>query len=804
MKRAARSQLVPARTLRAAIAGGAVGRALLAAGAVGRALLAAGAVGRAAGAVGRALLAAGAVGLTLLAAVSWPIPAGELALSRASSLRIEARDGTLLRELVARDGEGHAAPAHLDALPPHVWQAFVAAEDARFFRHPGVDPLAILRALRADVRQRRLAQGASTITQQLARLLRPHPRSLSGKLSEALFALRLEAHLSKRALLEQYLTRIPLGNDVRGVEAAARLYFDRPASALTPLQAALLAALPRSPAALDPLKRPARARAAALRVLARMEQCGFLRARDFAEAPLDLAAERLQRAFAAAHFVEEVARHRTPEVAVRVRTTLDLQLQAAVEDALRAQVALLADRRVSSAAAIVLDNQSGEVLAWVGSPDWFDEQHAGRLDAVRTLRQPGSALKPFAYGEAFEKHGMTAATLLSDVESHFSTTSGDYVPKNYDRRAHGPVRARVALASSYNVPAVRVAEKVTAASLLQVLRTAGFDSLTRDSDHYGLGLVLGDGEVTLLELARAYAGLARGGVVRDVVLVKSAEDAAGAEVKLPSPWSRRLFQPATAALVTDILTDAGARAPGFGLDNVLRLPFRVAAKTGTSRAFTDNWTVGSTRERTVAVWVGNMSGETMQHVSGITGAGPLFHEVMALAMAGAGEPQPLFDDPSLEPREICALSGKLAGPHCPSHVRERFAAGTAPREPCDMHTGDGLDVGPRFYDWAAREGLRTLSSAQGAQPLAALAFPADGDEFMRSPDLPDALQTIPVRAIAPRGSSALELRLDEGERVPLAPPFSSRVPARRGRHELRLYRRGLAEPDARVSFLVDG
>jgi penicillin-binding protein 1C len=692
-------------------------------------------------------------------AVLWPVSGEELSLRNAISLRVEARDGTLLRELASRD-QDHAGPARLDQLPPHVWRAFIEAEDRRFWKHPGVDPLALARALREDVKRRRFAQGGSTITMQLARLVRPHRRGISYKLSEMLLALRLERSFSKRQILEQYLTRVPLGNDVRGVEAAARLYFDRPARALTVKQARLLASLPRSPAALDP----------------------FRRALD---PELDVARERVRRAFDAPHFVEEIAR-RAPAGAAVVRTTLDLSLQRAVEGAVREQLSDLADKRVGSAAAIVIDNDTGEVLAYVGSPDWFDEERAGRIDAVRARRQPGSTLKPFAYAQAMERHGLTAATLLSDVESHF----GDYVPKNYDRRAHGPVRARLALASSYNVPAVRVAEKVSAPELLLTLRRAGFESLTQDADHYGLGLVLGDGEVSLLELARAYSALARGGVLRDLRFIAGE----------PSR-ERRIFSASTAALVADILSDAASRAPAFGLDNALRFPFPAAAKTGTSRAFTDNWTVGFTRERTVGVWVGNMSGQTMKHVSGITGAGPLFHRILSLAMAGVPRPAPLYQA-VLEEHEICALSGELAGPACPSAVRERFASGTAPRAQCTMHSGAGVDLGPRFYDWAAREGVHTRSAGRGGR--AELAFPRDGDQFLRGHDLPDAFQTIPVRALAPSGGGSLELQLDSQARVELPAPFSARIPARRGRHVLRIFRAGRTEPDASASFTVDG
>ncbi len=757
----------------------------------------------------RALLALPSVALLGLAiAIAVPVPEEETALAQAASLRVEARDGSLLRELVARDGEGHAAPAHLDQLPPHVWQAFVAAEDGRFFSHPGIDPLALARAAAVDLKRRKLAQGGSGIAQQLARMIEPRPRSLWGKAREAIFALRLTRTLGRGRVLEQYLSRVPLGNDVRGIEAASRLYFDRPARALTPLQAALLAAIPRSPSAFDPLRHEARARAAAGRVLASMRQHGFLDDAQLAlakEAPLDLARERFAAAFEAPHFVEEIARHKSPRAAVAVRTTLDLSLQRKLEQAVREELSLLEGKRATSAAALILDNDSGEVLAYVGSPDWFDEDAQGRMDGVRTHRQPGSALKPFVYGAAIDQGLITPATLLPDVESHFSTPGGDYVPKNYDRRAHGPVRARVALASSYNVPAVRVAEKLGAPEVLRVLRQAGFASLTQDADHYGLGLVLGDGEVSLEELARAYLGLARGGVsVPSLRYLEAALGADGKPISLEKPAAGRRFMGSdAAALIADILSDPGARAPSFGLDNALRFPFPVAAKTGTSRAFTDNWTAGFTRERTVAVWVGNMSGATMHHVSGITGAGPLFQRAMLLAMESVATPAPL-EEASLEEHTVCALSGELAGPRCPSTVRERFRPGTAPRKPCSMHGEEGLDVGPHFYDWAAREGVDTLARAESGGALAELAFPADGDEFLRDRDLPDEDQTIPVRALAPRGASALELQIDDGPRLPLAAPYSTRVPAHLGPHRLRLFRPGQPAPDAQLAFRVRG
>ncbi|MBS2022294.1 MAG: penicillin-binding protein 1C [Deltaproteobacteria bacterium] len=748
----------------------------------------------------------GALLLALVISICVPVPADELRLEEASSLVVLARDGSVLREFTAREGEGHASPAHLDELPPQVWQAFVAAEDGRFFRHPGLDPLAIARAGWVDLKRRRFAQGGSTLTQQVARLIEPRSRTLAGKLREAWLALRLERTLSKRELLEQYLTRVPLGNDVRGVEAAARLYFDRPASSLTPAQAALLAALPRSPVGHDPLRAPQKAEAAARRVLLQMEARGFLshaRTQEALTAPLDLAKEKFRRAFEAPHFVEAIARQEAPRGAVRVRTTLDLELQRKLEEAVRDGVDALEDKRVTAAAAIILDNATGEVLAYVGAPDWFDEDRLGRIDGVRTRRQPGSSLKPFIYGAAIDTLGLTPSTLLSDIETQFATESGAWVPKNYDRKTHGPVRLRVALGSSYNVPAVRVAELLGAPAELDVLHRAGFRSLDDTADHYGVGLVLGNGEVQLSELATGYLGLARGGLApSSLTYVLRADDAAGNPIPLAHPTSRRFLRANAAGLIADILSDPAARAPAFGLDNALRFPFPVAAKTGTSRAFTDNWTAGFTHERTVAVWVGNMSGQTMQHVSGITGAGPLFHRAMTLAMAHLESPQPLSEQ-RYEERDVCALSGELAGASCPSKVHEKFIAGHVPKRTCGMHSERGVDLGPQFYDWAHREGIATLQE-RTAGARASIAFPTEGDEFLREVDLPDAHATIPVRALPADGARALELQLDDGPSEALDAPYSTRVPARAGKHVLRLFKPGANEPDARVRFNVRG
>jgi penicillin-binding protein 1C len=764
-----------------------------------------------------ALGALGLLGaLSLASAALWllqPLPRGLLDRSALASLRILDRSGGVLREVAGADGR-NTALAVGEPLPPAVVQAFVAAEDRRFGHHPGVDVLAVARAVRDNLRAGRVVSGASTLSQQLSRQLVPRPRTLVGKLQEGLWAVRLTLHLSREALLRAYLNRVALGRDVLGVEAAAQAYFGRPAGVLSRGQAALLAGLARGPASGDPSLNPGAARRRQRLVLEAMQRAGHLDAeevRTAAAAPLDLVPPA--RPFAAPHFIADVL-HRRAALglgrAAEVRTTLEPGLQRAVEEALRAELA--SDGRIGQAAALVVDNATGQVLAYVGSADFLDVEHEGQNDGVRALRQPGSALKPFAYGLALAE-GWTPASLLNDVEWHLATPGGDYVPRNYDRHVHGPVRLRAALANSYNVPAVRLAEALGPERVLELLRAAGFSSLSQDAAHYGVGVVLGNGDVSLWELARAYRGLALGGVVGPLVAVLSARDAEGAPLALPRELEPRRFLPRTAvALLTDVLSDEAARAPAFGLENALRLPFPVAAKTGTSRAYVDNWTVGFTAERTVAVWAGNFDGTPMQKVSGISGAGPIFARILRLAMRGLPS-RPLVDRGRFQHVRVCALSGQRAGAHCPSAVEEVFLPGTAPHQVCRMHreAGEGpsrhpvLDVGPDFYAWARTQGWQAgpwpdEEGGAGAELLA----PADGDEYLLESGVPRTAQSIPLRVRPPPGALRLELRTEEGQVLVLEPPFTGRLPASAGRHRVELWAPGGVAALATAEYRVRG
>jgi penicillin-binding protein 1C len=779
----------------------------------------------------RALLIGLALAVTPLAAfVASPLDPALIDYRPVTSVKLLDRDGRLLRELRST-ADGRSTPLPPEELTAAVRTAFLAAEDHRFFGHLGLSPMAVLRAAKQNLAAGKVRAGGSTITQQLARTLVPRARTFAGKLQEAAWALRLEAHLSKEEILTQYLNRVPFGNNTFGLEAAAQLYFGKRARHLSLGQAAMLAAIPRGPTAYDPYRRPERLEARRAWVLDRLEATGLASREEVAAAraePLDLSA--FPAAFRAPHFSEYVASHLAAwglERATVVRTSLDLRLQEQVEAQLAEEIGRLADRRVSSAAALVVDNDTGEVLAYAGSADFFDERHLGQNDGVQMRRQPGSALKPFVYAEAF-RQGYTPATVIADLDTAFAAPKGSYTPKNYDRRMHGPVRAREALANSYNVPAVRVTEDVGVNRALEALRRAGFESLGKGAEHYGLGLALGNGEVSLWEAARAYSGLSRGGVLRPLVPVLEAWTAEGQRLVPRRELAPRRFADARAvALVTHILSDNASRARAFGLDNALRLPFPTASKTGTSKGYSDNWTVGFTKERTVAVWAGNFDGTPMVRVSGITGAGPVFRRVMTRAMRDV-TPRPIVDRAGLDAAHICPLSGGRAGPQCPAAMEELFVPGTAPAHDCEMHgrvaealppelaqrclqlaaaEGRLVDLGLDFYEWARNEGvqrepwLAALCLGDRGDTGARVLQPLKGGEFLLLSDLPLADQAIPVRVRAPPSRGPLAVYVDGERALELHPPFAGHLPATQGAHLLEVRDRNGAVIDA-VPYVV--
>ena len=724
-----------------------------------------------------ALIATSGLLLGLAIWIAMPVPAAMIAPIDAPSMTITDRNGVVLRTTRAADGS-RARWMSIAELDPQIITAFIAVEDRRFLERSGrgpfgaIDARSLARAVRDNIRAGRVVSGASTIPMQTARLLHPSDRGWGGKVVQALWALRLSAHLSGEEILEQYLNRVQLGQGAVGVPSAALLYAGSSARAVSLGQAALLAGIAHAPSGDNPLVSPRRARADRARALQRMLRSGYASRTDVERAE----SEPLMNAddsapFLAPHFTTRVLGwlDQDAQQGGVVRTSLDIALQREIEAEVRRTVRDLRDDGARQAAAVVLDNHSGEILAWVGSPD-FHADTGGQTDMVVSPRQPGSALKPFLYGLAFDR-GLTPAIILADIPHEYRTATGPYRPRNYDRRYHGPVRAREALASSFNVPAVALADRMSAASLLATLHRAGFTSLRRSADYYGLGLALGNGDVTLLELANAYRALASGGVWQPYRWTKSAADARDARSGVAQAMaldsaSRRIMSPLSAALVLDILSDANARIPGFGLQTPLEFPFRAAAKTGTSRHFTDNWAVATTEGFTVAVWVGNFSGRPMERVSGVSGAGPLLHRATLLT-ARRYAPGALPTPASVGARavEICTLSGLRAVAGCP-HMTEWFAPGAEPQDSCDWHRADGSVVLPQEYaawvesrdqdrasagtTFTASRGVAAATGYDTSDVEAARGFritsPGDGDRYQIPPGVDRRYSTVALRA----------------------------------------------------------
>ncbi|MCB9546982.1 MAG: penicillin-binding protein 1C [Myxococcales bacterium] len=704
------------------------------------------------------LVGLAAVGAVWIAVVAVPFPPEVLAPGSVESRRFQDRHGRPLREALS-DAEGRGVWRPLAELGPWAGPAFIAIEDRRFEAHAGVDLRGVARAARDNLRAGRVVAGGSTITQQVVQLVLPQPRSLWGKVKEAIWALRLERAVDKAGILEQYVNRAPFGHGTIGLEAAARLYLGRPARSLTLAQTALLVGIPRAPSRNNPFTDLPRARARQREVLAKMRATGAIDDATLAEALAEpIAIQPRDAVFAAPHFTAwALTQDATPG---DVRTTLDLDLQHAVEDAIASTLPALRDRAVRHAAVVVLENRTGDVLAWAGSPDFFDADQ-GQVDMVVGLRQPGSTLKPFVYGLGLEA-GFTAASHLPDLPLYFPTGLGDYRPRNYDRTFHGWVRLREALANSYNVPAVWMAHQLDPGVILDRLRGVGFVSLDRPATFYGLGLALGNGEVRLLELANAYRALANGGLASPPRWRLDAEPGA----------PTRVMPAGVAHLLTDILADPVARAPAFGRYSPLELPFPAAAKTGTSTDFTDNWTVGFTTAVTVAVWVGNFDGRPMEGVSGITGAGRLWHRVMlhAARRHPAGE----LSHVGLRRATLCLDDVPQAA--CTRPFEEWFLAG---------------DEAP----------------AVATPPAARLrvTFPGDGDRFGRDADTPAEFAQLRLRAEAPAGVERLVFAVDGVAGEPVGRPFQRWWPLAPGPHTVQVWEAGRPDrPSAVVRFVVDG
>ena len=636
-------------------------------------------------------------GYTYIAA---SLPAPEELQTRSfafASTKIYDRNGGLLYEVFDPQG-GRRTLVPLERISPYLRQATIATEDKHFYQHPGVDPIGIARAVWQNVTEKSIVSGASTIPQQLARTVFLSPeervqRTLSRKIKEAVLATEITRRYSKDAILEIYLNTIYYGNLAYGVEAAAETYFGKTAAELSLAEAALLAGLPQSPAIYDPFTNPEAAKARQSIVLGLMAEEGYItpaQAEAARSEELQFVAQRTD--IRAPHFVTYVRQLLEQKYGsavlyqggLQVYTTLDPRLQGIAERVAREQIAALADKHVTNASLVAIRPGSGEILAMLGSVDFFNPEIDGQVNVAMRLRQPGSAIKPVTYVTAFEK-GWTPATLIMDVPTEFPDGANrPYKPTNYDEKFHGPVLVRTALGSSYNIPAVKTLQYVGLPAFLEMAHRLGINSLNRPD--YGLSLTLGGGDVTLLELTGAYAVFANGGRrVPPVAVLRIVDNYGRVIEEYQPPEGQEVILPQHAYLITSILSDNEARTPAFGPNSVLKLSRPAAVKTGTTNDWRDNWTIGYTPDLVTGVWVGNSDNTPMAHISGVTGAGPIWHNFMEEALAEA-PPREFTRPEGIETIEICADSGTIPSPVCPRKKLEIFAAGQGPLGPeHDIH-----------------------------------------------------------------------------------------------------------------------
>lgn len=625
---------------------------------------------------------------TVLVARSYflPLPQALLEVEPAGT-RVFDRHGQLLGRMRA-SGDVWYQPLTAADLGPHTFSVLLAAEDKRFWSHPGVDPLAMTRAALQALAEGRIVSGASTITQQLARTCFPRPKNLWGKLQEIALALRIERSLSKEQILLAYLNRVHFGPHIVGIAAASDRYFGKPVAALDLGETALLMATVRGPTVYDLDRHLRRAAVRRDTILRRGAEHGLIPPDAVA---LALATPAVQRP----HLPWVGAWHWTRRIAAQhrqkgdVTSTIDLTLERGIEEMARRQHHLLGPAGVSAVAVVVMATRSAEVLAYVGSHDARSTRDLGQNDGAASPRQPGSALKPFLYAAAIDRLRLGPESLLPDEALTFRTPAGHYTPENYDRRFRGAVTMSRALASSLNVPAVFVLERMGVSRGLETLQAFGLQSLEREAEHYGLGLALGSGEVTLLELTTAYAALGRGGSFRAARFVPS--EAPTAAVQVVSPEAARA--------ITEILRDERARAEMFGPAGVTPLeqvaPF--ALKTGTSSGFRDAWAFVYDGELTVGVWVGNFDGRPMVKTSGALGAAPLAVEALLRARGREASGVPTLPQPTLV-----------------AHTRRERAPIWA-KAPRILFPADGARLAPRASRSDAELVLRATDVPAGAR-----------------------------------------------------------------------------------------
>jgi penicillin-binding protein 1C len=753
--------------------------------------------------------------------LSWVFPFPWEKLERPPAVVVTDRTGEPLRFFLPAD-ERWRFPVKLSELPPELPRALVASEDRWFYRHPGVDPVAIVRAAWSNLRAGEVVSGASTIPMQIARMADPGPRTLVAKLRESFRAFQLERRYSKTELLEIYLNLTPYGGNLEGIGTAAWFYFGKEPDQLSLGEIALLTALPRSPVRYDPTLHPAAARAARDRVLRQLADRGAFPRGEIGNARRQSVPRTRRRPpMAAPHFTQQVVAQLPGQT--RIHTTLDRRLQAIAEEQVVNRIRELRDQGIGNAAVVVIENDTRAVRALVGSAGFDETYFKGQVNGAIARRSPGSTLKPFLYAMAMDEGRIIPDSYLLDVPTDFS----GYVAENYDDRYRGRVTVRDALIQSLNACAVRLLAEVGLRDFHRLLKDGGLATLDRPAHRYGLPLILGAGEVTLLDLTNLYATLAEEGKHAAYRVIEGPHPLSPSPIALPPagrggthagsvrrsrlhspsyvpplPVGRegdgrggqgvRLFSPEAATLVTEILTDVRRPDLPESWDLAVGVP-SVAWKTGTSYGHRDAWAVGFSRRYTIGVWVGNFDGRPRKGISGSQHAGPLLFDLFRALDPGGPRGDGRPDDwtrrvHDLDRIELCAESHELPGPFCPLRIQATYLPGRTHLKECTWHRQVLVDseTGELLSGDCVRERPHELRRLTVFPAELVAWWRAQGSPIPDPPRLSSACRGIPAgeppKIVSPDAATPYRLRSD-------SPPEYQRIPliARTGAEAARLF-----------------
>ncbi len=637
----------------------------------------------------------------LFVIANWIFPLPKEKLNPPLSTVVVDRNGEWLRAFTSTDEMWRFPETSLENVSPLFQKAMLTYEDKYFYQHWGINPVSLMFATIDNIKAKRVVRGGSTITMQLARLMEPKERTIPNKLIEMFRALQLELTFTKSEILTYYFNMLPYGGNIIGSGAAARLYFNKPQSALSLGEAALLAAIPNSPEYLRPDRFPGRAKKARKKVLLRMKAAGVVSEQRLQEALQErIPTERYALPFEAPHLSRLLATQFTPSNQQKIQkqvinTTIDQRYQNTSKRILTEHLLPLHEQGVSTGAVVILDTKSHEVLALVGSHDFFDKAAAGQVNGALALRSPGSTLKPFIYALAIDKGLITPQTLVFDVPVDYA----GYTPINYDSKFDGYLTARDALARSLNVPAVNLYAKLELDQLYEFLQQGGITSLANQSE-YGLSLVLGACGVNLLELTNLYAGLANMGEFAPYQLILKND--AGKEDKIDINSrdanstnnhkfnTTRLLRTETSWIISEMLTTL--KRPDFpeSFEKTGTMP-KVAWKTGTSYGHRDAWSIGYSPELTIGVWVGNFNGTGAPILTGAEAAAPILFALFT-ALSGEKSEQWFSEPENLKTRLVCSLSGLPLSLHCPTSIEDVFIPGVSSVRVCHIHKTIQVDT----------------------------------------------------------------------------------------------------------------